>query len=173
MTKDILKEWGFTPEGWRTGQKGEYLVLLQGLLLVGFFCIPVYTPATLKINTPNFNKIILITAVSLAIAAGILIIKALLDLGKNLTPLPQPKETNQLVQTGTYSIVRHPLYSGLIILSLAYSIYQQSLTHTLGSLILFIFFDIKANREEKLLSQKHPHYSDYQKRVKKLLPKLY
>ncbi|MCT7949592.1 isoprenylcysteine carboxylmethyltransferase family protein [Ancylothrix sp. C2] len=173
MTKDILREWGFTREGWRTGQKGEYLVLLQGLLLVGFFCLPVYKPAGLKINTAGLHWGIWIIAVSLAIAGGILIIKALLDLGNNLTPLPQPKETNQLVQTGIYSIVRHPLYSGIIFLGLAFTIYHQSLTHLLGSLILFIFFDIKAKREENLLSQKHSDYPDYQKRVKKLLPGLY
>ena len=173
MTKNILREWGFTREGWRTGQKGEYLVLLQGLLLVGFLCLPAYKPAALKINTAGLTWGILIIAVSLAITGGILIIKALLDLGNNLTPLPQPKEKNQLVQTGVSSIVRHPLYSGIIFLDLAFTIYQQSLTHLIGSLILFIFFDIKAKREENLLTEKHPDYPDYKKQVKKLLPGLY
>jgi hypothetical protein len=32
----LLSDWGFTPEGWRSGARGEYLVLLQGALLIGF-----------------------------------------------------------------------------------------------------------------------------------------
>jgi hypothetical protein len=40
----FLSDWGFTREGWRSGERGEYLVLLQGVLLIGFVLLPVYRP---------------------------------------------------------------------------------------------------------------------------------
>ncbi len=40
--------------------------------------------------------------------------RSLFDLGQNLTPLPHPRHDGQLVQTGIYGLVRHPLYSGVI-----------------------------------------------------------
>lgn len=39
--------------------------------------------------------------------------------------------------------------------------------------ILLIFLDIKARREETWLTQKYPEYTEYQQRVKKLIPGLY
>uniref|UniRef100_A0ACD5H0J7 Uncharacterized protein n=1 Tax=Desertifilum tharense IPPAS B-1220 TaxID=1781255 RepID=A0ACD5H0J7_9CYAN len=42
LSMKLFSDWGFTRQGWRTGEKGEYLTLLQGLLLVGFVVLPVY-----------------------------------------------------------------------------------------------------------------------------------
>jgi protein-S-isoprenylcysteine O-methyltransferase Ste14 len=95
------------------------------------------------------------------------------DLGRSLTPLPYPREDGQLVQSGVYSIVRHPLYSGLIFAALSWAVFQFSLSHLVGAVILFIFFDAKARREEAWLSEKYQEYPNYQERVKKLIPGLY
>jgi protein-S-isoprenylcysteine O-methyltransferase Ste14 len=102
-----------------------------------------------------------------------LIGKGLLDLGQNLTPLPYPKEDGQLVQSGIYSIVRHPLYTGLIALALSWSVFQVSLSHLLATAIVFTFFDAKSRREEAWLTQKYSDYAEYQQQVKKLIPGLY
>ncbi|MFB8789686.1 MAG: isoprenylcysteine carboxylmethyltransferase family protein [Potamolinea sp.] len=109
----------------------------------------------------------------LGLGGSVLILKGLLDLGRNLTPLPYPKAQGTLVQSGVYGIVRHPLYSGLIFAAFSWAIFQLSLSHLLASAIAFIFFDVKARREEAWLTQKYPEYSEYQQRVKKLIPGLY
>jgi hypothetical protein len=36
-----LKEWGFPPQWWR-GERGEYWVIAQILLFVGFMLLPIY-----------------------------------------------------------------------------------------------------------------------------------
>lgn len=170
---NLLRDWGFTRQGWQSGERGEYLVLIQGLLLITFVMLPVYRPSGFTINSPVLLYGIWGFAAILGVGGAILIIKGLLDLGGNLTPLPYPKENGQLVQTGIYSIVRHPLYSGLTLAALSWAIWQQSVLHLAGVAVLLIFFNTKASREEAWLSQKYPDYPNYQNRVKKLIPWLY
>ena len=169
----ILTDWGFTREGWRNNSRGEYLVLLQGALLTGFAILPVYQLPGLKIQSTQLLALTSIVASILGLGGLILIIKGLIDLGKNLTPLPYPIENGELVQTGIYGIVRHPLYSGLILAALGWTLFQMSISHLIGTAILIIFFDIKASREETWLTEKYPDYSQYSQRVKKLLPGIY
>lgn len=168
----LLSDWGFTWEGWRTGSRGEYLTLLQGLLLIGFVLLPVYPQLSLTLEQPILGLFWAGVGL-LAGLATILLVKGLIDLGRNLTPLPYPKEDGHLVRTGVYSWVRHPLYSGLGLGAIAWTLVNLSLSHAAFSVILFIFFNIKANREEIWLSQKYPDYFAYQQQVKKLIPFIY
>lgn len=168
----LLRDWGFTRQGWRTGEKGEYLTLLQGLLLVGFIFLPVYRWPGLVLSSP-LRSLIWAIALLCGIIGLVFLAKGLWDLGRNLTPLPYPRPDGHLVQSGVYSLVRHPLYSGLLLTALAWTLYQLSLSHLIGTAILFIFLNIKANREETWLSQKYPEYLEYQQRVKKLIPGTY
>ncbi len=170
----IFTDWGFTREGWRNNRRGEYWVLLQGAVVLGFVLLPAYRPAQLSLDITSklWYGIWGATAV-LGLGALTLIIKGLLDLGSNLTPLPHPKEDGKLIQTGIYSIVRHPLYSGLILAAMSWAIFQVSLSHLTATLLMFAFLDAKANREETWLTEKYPEYSDYQNRVKKLIPWVY
>jgi protein-S-isoprenylcysteine O-methyltransferase Ste14 len=96
-----------------------------------------------------------------------------LDLGRNLTPLPFPKASGSLVQTGIYGWVRHPLYGGLVLGALSWAIFHLSFSHLLGVLVLLLFFNAKADREETWLLQTYPEYAEYRTHVKKLLPWLY
>jgi protein-S-isoprenylcysteine O-methyltransferase Ste14 len=166
-----LSDWGFTPESWK-GPRGEYWVLFQMILLVGYMFLPVYRPQWLMVQTPLLYGVWTI-ALFLALSGLVLIAAGLLDLGKNLTPLPYPKPDGELVQTGIYAIVRHPLYSGLLAFAKAWAVWQFSLSHLIALVVLFVFFDRKAHQEEKWLSEKYPDYPTYQQRVKKLIPWVY
>jgi hypothetical protein len=50
----IFQEWGFSRQGWRSGERGEYLVILQGALMIGFVLLPVYRPVGWVIDSPLF-----------------------------------------------------------------------------------------------------------------------
>lgn len=167
----ILTEWGFTWTGWRNNQRGEYLFLLQGILLVGFVFVPVYQP--LKFNSSDLFYVNTIIAIFLGLIGLIFLVKGLLDLGNNLTPLPYPKADGKLIQTGIYGIIRHPLYSGLIFTTLAWSFWQLSLSHFLVTIIIFSILNAKSSREEIWLIEKYPEYCEYQQKVKKFIPWLY
>jgi protein-S-isoprenylcysteine O-methyltransferase Ste14 len=169
----LLSDWGFTRKGWRSGERGEYLVLLQGALLIGFVLLPVYRPIGWHLNSPTLLYLRWGLAAALGLAGIVLILKGLLDLGRNLTPLPYPKADGQLVRSGVYGLVRHPLYSGLIFAAFSWVVFQFSLSHLIATAILFAFFDTKARREEAWLTEKYPEYSDYQQQVKRLIPGVY
>jgi protein-S-isoprenylcysteine O-methyltransferase Ste14 len=106
------------------------------------------------------------------VGSGIAIMAAF-HLGKNLTPLPRPKENAELIQGGLYRFVRHPIYFGVIVLSLGWGLIQQSTLVWLYVLTIIIFFDIKSRKEEEWLQVKFTAYAGYKKRVRKLFPWIY
>jgi protein-S-isoprenylcysteine O-methyltransferase Ste14 len=167
----LLRDWGFAQQGWR-GQHGEYWVVAQAILVIGFAVLPVYRPVDLPMQSYPIDLIWAIAAL-LAMTASVLLIKGIVDLGRSLTPLPYPREDGQLVQSGVYSVVRHPLYSGLVMAALSWSMFQISLSHLLGGLVLCFFFNAKARQEEQWLEEKYPDYMSYRQRVKKLIPWIY
>jgi protein-S-isoprenylcysteine O-methyltransferase Ste14 len=167
----LITDWGFNAASWK-GERGEYWVLLQAVLMLGYVLLPVYRPDWLTIQPPLLYGTWALAGL-LFLLAVIFIGKGLTNLGTNLTPLPYPKPDGELVQTGIYAIVRHPLYTGVTLAAKAYAIGQLSLSHFVVMLLLFAFFNFKANQEETWLSEKYPNYCDYRQRVKKLIPWVY
>lgn len=154
-------------------RKGEYLVVIQLLLVVSFFLLPSWNPF------PSANFVEKIQAFRLAVLAVCGVIALLFgclgvfNLGKNLTPLPYPVDHSELVQTGVYRIVRHPLYSSQLFAGFGWVIFTLSLSHLLLLGVAFLFFSYKADKEEQWLKERHPEYTEYAKRVKKFIPWLY
>ena len=167
----LLTDWGFSVNSWQ-GQRGEYWVFAQVAIIVSFIALPVYPVPALTLGPSTLYGLWTVAGV-LGLLALVLIAKGLLDLGRSLTPLPHPRDDAQLVQAGVYSLVRHPLYSGLIVAALSWALYQRSLSHLAGAIVIFVFFNAKATLEETWLRQKYPEYDAYQQRVKKLIPWLY
>jgi protein-S-isoprenylcysteine O-methyltransferase Ste14 len=153
---------------WRGG-RGEYWVLIQFALMAGYVFIPARA-APGPLPTSSF-------LIALGLVLGSLGLLFLLvgfkTLGRSLTPLPRPKEDGELVRSGIYAVVRHPIYTGVILLALAWAVYLWSGPHLVGSLVLFLFFDAKSRREERWLAAKFPEYAAYARRVKRLLPFVY
>jgi protein-S-isoprenylcysteine O-methyltransferase Ste14 len=168
----LLSDWGITTNWWR-GDRGEYWVIAQGVLLLIFALIPPITPSFIDLCL----SVWLYTSWTLTAIFGMLAIvflgRSLFDLGQNLTPLPHPRDEGQLVKTGIYGLVRHPMYSGVIYLALAYASWQMSWVHLVGSIVLFMFFDAKSRKEEVLLAEKFRDYTNYSTSVKKLIPWIY
>lgn len=153
--------------------KGGLWVMGQGLLILLFILLP-SRPIPVPTQFPFLDlKLHWLVSLLFSLMALVLVGKGMLDLGRNLTPLPYPRDKGNLIQTGVYGIVRHPLYSGLLFFELAWSLYLLSWPHILAALALGLFLDQKANREEQWLLEKYPEYSQYRLKVKKLLPFVY
>lgn len=168
----LFSDWGFTKAGWRTNDRGEYWVVAQALLIIGFVLLPVYQPPGLRVP---YGLIYITLPIALILFTGgvSLAVRGLSELGDNLTPLPHPKDNGELVQTGVYSVVRHPLYSAIVLAMLSWAVLQLSISHWIGAIAALLFFNAKASREEIWLMEKHSEYATYRQRVKKLLPWIY
>ncbi len=118
----------------------------------------------------NSNPIFRYAGLVLSFVGFIILFTSILQLNKNLSPFPSPKNESELVTSGLYSIVRHPIYLGIILLFTGYSCYSSSWYRLAVTLALYILFHFKSEYEEKLLNQKFSEYSEYQKRTNKIIP---
>lgn len=94
-------------------------------------------------------------------------------LGKNRTPFPKPRGDSQLVQTGIYALVRHPLYASLIALSFGWACLWASAPGVVLAVLQAILLDAKARREDRWLWEQFPEYADYAAKVRRLIPWIY
>jgi protein-S-isoprenylcysteine O-methyltransferase Ste14 len=91
-------------------------------------------------------------------------------LGGNWGAARSNRENLELVTTGPYALVRHPLYSGLLF-AIVGSAIGQSLVWLLPLIVYGPLFVRGARREERLLIEQFPdRYRAYMKRTKMLLP---
>ena len=91
-------------------------------------------------------------------------------LGRNWGMPMLNKENPELITTGPYAVVRHPIYSGMLLAMLGSAI-GQSAFWLLPLIVYGPYFILSARREEKLLSEQFPErYRAYMKRTRMLLP---
>ncbi len=90
-------------------------------------------------------------------------------LGPALTPLPRPSGKGELVVSGPYAVVRHPIYSGVAAAAAGFSVLVSSWWSLGASLLLAVFFHFKAVREEEWLAAHYPGYPEYMSRVRRRL----
>lgn len=113
----------------------------------------------------------------IVIAAAIIFIISYITYGevlrenRYLTRTIKVGESQKLVDTGLYKIVRHPMYTITVILFLTMPIILGSIF----SLVIFLIYPIiiakRIENEEKVLEKELKGYKEYQKRVKyRLIP---
>lgn len=95
------------------------------------------------------------------------------SLGDALTPFPRPLDGAALHRQGAYRLMRHPIYTGVVLVSLGWTLWWLCGIGVLPVLALAIFFDRKAAHEEVWLREKYQDYPDYARRVKKFIPGVY
>ncbi len=95
---------------------------------------------------------------------------ARLHLGRNWGQPMTLKEGHELVTTGPYSYVRHPIYSG-ILLAMAGSALVTGVLPLAALVLIGTYFVVSARTEEKIMGQQFPgQYPEYKRRTKALLP---
>ncbi|MBS1686851.1 MAG: isoprenylcysteine carboxylmethyltransferase family protein [Bacteroidetes bacterium] len=140
-------------------------VSLQFLLLFIFL---------FRISAIDFAVPHLIRYTGLAVSAAgfFIIILSILKLHKSLSAFPTPRHTAELIDIGVYRYVRHPIYTGILAMTLGWSLYSGCTLRLLVFGALLILFYFKARYEESLLLQKFAGYAAYQKRSGMFLPGL-
>lgn len=152
------------------GPRGEGWFALQVLLLAGI------AVAGLAYGTdvPDGVRPLAWLAGGGLIAFGLLVgALGLRDLGPSLSPLPRPTEGGQLVRHGVYRRVRHPIYVGVLLVALGWSVLTASVVAGGLAIGLAVLIDLKARREEVWLRERFPDYADYARRTRRFIPGFY
>jgi protein-S-isoprenylcysteine O-methyltransferase Ste14 len=152
------------------GPRGEGWVLIQGVLLVAIGLGGLAeTPFSAEVVTAGS-----VAGLLLLVAGGLMAVLGVWQLGSALTALPHPRDGGNLVETGVYRFVRHPIYGGLVIAALGYGLVMHApITAIAGSAVLLVFFRLKSAREEVWLAARYPGYAAYRARTRRILPLVY
>lgn len=139
------------------------LVAAQFLFLILLGFMPWGSLWPRDISTLVIGLVLVALGVGIALAAGG-------ALGRTLTPSPIPKADGQLVTGGVYALVRHPIYSGLLVLGLGLVVIGASVLHLLAWVALLSILMTKSRFEERMLADHYPGYREYAARVGRLVP---
>ena len=118
------------------------------------------------------KQIIQVTPISysmgilIIIIALIVMLVAIKDLGRNLSPFPRPITNSNLVTTGIYRFTRHPMYYSLIFISFGFFITKLSIYYLCLSICLALIIKLKIVLEEQYLNNKFENYLLYKNDVK-------
>lgn len=111
------------------------------------------------------------TGLALVIAGVALAIWARVILGRNWSSVVQVKQDHELIEAGPYAVVRHPIYTGLLLAFLGSAISVGDVRGLVGVAIVFVSFWIKLRLEERWMEDQFgAKYADYRRRTKALIP---
>jgi len=107
-------------------------------------------------------------------AAGLLFaIWARAYLGRNWSGAVTVKVGHQLVRSGPYRWVRHPIYSGMILALIGTAINKGQLRGLVAVVLLWIGFTMKSRIEEHFMAATFgPQYQEYSRNTGALIPRL-
>lgn len=142
----------------RIAEKDIAYVTVQVLLLLLYLFPIVDWPFAI-------SNIVRDVTIVFALIGVIIFLVAMLQLNSNLTPFPTPKVQGTLIQSGIYKYIRHPIYSGIIIFTVFYSIFSQSTWRAGIGLALWILFYFKSEYEEGLLKERYKEYAAYREKT--------
>lgn len=78
-----------------------------------------------------------------------------------------------LIITGPYSMIRHPMYTAVLLVGLSMILNDFSIWRIVIYLTLLVNQLLKLHYEEQLLKNRFIEYQDYQMKTKKLIPYIY
>jgi protein-S-isoprenylcysteine O-methyltransferase Ste14 len=143
------------------GPRGEGWTLIQVVLMLAITVAGVAGPPW----PDDASAFLRGSGLVIALGAQVLFIGGLAGLRDSLTPFPRPLEHARLQVGGAYRLVRHPIYGGLILIALGWSLISSPLTVAVA-IALWLVLEVKSRLEESMLVQRFAEYDAYRHRVR-------
>jgi protein-S-isoprenylcysteine O-methyltransferase Ste14 len=165
--------------GWRiskpTSRTAKGLNSLTPYLpvLIGVALLPAHVLPESWIKEPLWPQSLALDAAGLAVTVlgAVFAIWSRVTLGRNWSSVPQVKEQHALVVRGPYRIVRHPIYTGLILAFAGTGLAQDKGIWLFMVALIVASYWLKIRVEERLMMETFPEqYPEYRRRVKALIP---
>jgi protein-S-isoprenylcysteine O-methyltransferase Ste14 len=117
------------------------------------------------------SAFILVAGVALTYAGVALAIWARVVLGRQWSATVTIKEGHRLVRNGPYSVVRHPIYSGLMLAVLGTALVVGELRAFVALAMILAIWLVKSRLEERfMIGQFGRDYEDYRRHTWALIP---
>ena len=139
------------------------LVFLQFFIITLHFFKWEFIPEKQIIEVTPFSYFV---GFLIIIIAFIILLVAIKDLGRNLSPFPKPINNSNLVTRGIYRFTRHPMYYSLIFISFGVFITKLSFYYLFLSTSLSLIIKFKIALEDQYLKNKFKNYLIYKNEVK-------
>lgn len=110
-------------------------------------------------------------ACALAAAGTAILLSGAGSLGRGLTASPLPNDHAQLQTDGLYAAVRHPIYTGVIALSLARTLQSRDWRQGVLTVLLSLLLRGKSAFEEDALRRRFPGYRAYAAQTPRFVPR--
>lgn len=150
----------------RRSWRDYLLVSLQLILLIAFAWGPAYPWPEILPKAPQWLA-------GIAVLLGALLAGAAMwQLRGFLSPFPTPSSRGKLLTGGVFGLVRHPIYSGLLLLLGGFSLYQADVARLIITGLLLVLFYLKSRYEERQLARAYPGYAHYRRHTGRFLPRL-
>ena len=146
--------------------KGAYeiiLVFLQFFIISLHFFQLEFIPQKQIIQVSPLSYLV---GFLIIIIALIVLLVAIKDLGRNLSPFQRPIKNSNLVTSGIYRFTCHPMYYSLIFISIGVFITKLSIYYLFLSTSLSCIIKFKIALEEQYLKDKFKNYLVYKNEVK-------
>lgn len=88
----------------------------------------------------------------------------------NFSITPEPIKQAKLVTNGIYAVIRHPMYTAVLLITLPCAIATAQWHAYLVWLALLADLIIKLRYEERMLLARYGEYDEYVKRTKRIVP---
>jgi len=178
MRADILSLiWGLWCAGWliggawsaRTVKRESWRSRVPVIVLFALGFIPLFRSRPVWQEPVVFDAGVAITIAGLAFTVW-----ARLHLGRQWSGTVTLKADHQLIRSGPYALVRHPIYTGLLIAVAGTAIAHATIAAFCGLALIAIGCLIKIRVEERLMTEQFGDaYRDYRRDVRMLIPFLW
>jgi protein-S-isoprenylcysteine O-methyltransferase Ste14 len=144
---------------------------LTGLIPVAAVAVIVLRRGGLLHQLWASSAILWVIALLLVASGSAFAIWARLTIGRNWSSTVTLKQDHELIRRGPYSIVRHPIYTGLLSMSVG-TMVLTGLVESVGVVAVgIVYVVIKVRDEERLMSETFPaQYPEYRRTVKSIIP---
>lgn len=160
---------GFVPKSKLAEKKDTHWTTLSFMLvqlLMIFSCV--FEVVLFDVPVTTFNN------AGLALVGFVLIITYLShkELGEQFSPKIEVKKRHKLVDTGIYSLIRHPMYLASLLFMIALPMSASAYFAFLWAIPFIVVLWFRIKYEEDVLSMGLRGYKAYMKRTKMLIPYL-
>ena len=139
------------------------LVGAQAALIIAILLVPIGDAWPLP-------PVVAAVSTALTWSGIVLLIWAIAVFGRGVTPSPLPSHRARLQTRGPYRWIRHPMYTGVIMLMTGSMLDRRSWLAAALWVVLVGFLVGKARWEEQRLVETYPGYERYRKTVSAFVP---